>query len=139
MNNNNGFTLLELIITVVIVAILASIAIPSYQNYITRSKIKEAQSNLIALSLSAENYYQRTLNYPTATINSSSALSSDTVFKTWAPSSNAFEYKYASTDGATYTLTATGNDPKVSGCTLTLTNTGVKTVASCGSVTEWMK
>lgn len=139
MNNNNGFTLLELIITVVIVAILASIAIPSYQNYITRSKIKEAQSNLIALSLSAENYYQRTLNYPTATINSSSALSSDTVFKTWAPSSNVFEYKYASTDGATYTLTATGNDPKVSGCTLTLTNAGVKTVASCGSVTEWMK
>ena len=137
--NKNGFTLIELIIAVVIIAILASIAIPSYQNYITRSKIKEAQSNLIALSLSAENNYQRTLNYPTASLTTSSALVANTVFKSWAPSSNAFEYKYVSTDGSTYTLTATGNETKVSGCTLTLNNQSVKTISGCGAVTEWMK
>lgn len=50
-------------IVVAIVAILASIAVPSYQNSITKSKIKEAQSNLVALSLAAENQYQRTLSY----------------------------------------------------------------------------
>ncbi|MBB4835667.1 prepilin-type N-terminal cleavage/methylation domain-containing protein [Acinetobacter schindleri] len=51
----NGFTLIEVMIVIVIIAILAAIALPNYSNYVTRTKIKEAQSNLIALSLSAEN------------------------------------------------------------------------------------
>lgn len=139
MKKNRGFTLIEILIVVILIAILAAIAIPSYQNYVTKTKIKEAQSNLIALSLSAENYYQRTLAYPVATLSSSSQLTANTVFKTWGASSNAFEYKYASADGSGYTLTATGNESKVSGCTLTLNNQGAKTITGCGSVTEWMK
>lgn len=40
--NKNGFTLIELMITVGIVGILAAIAIPAYQNYVARSQVSEA-------------------------------------------------------------------------------------------------
>lgn len=138
MNKFNGFTLVELLIVVVIIAILAAIAIPSYQNYITKSKIKEAQSNLIALSLSAENFYQRSLNFPTASLANTNAIKASDAFKTWNNSSDAFSYAYVSSDGADYTFTATGLDPRVNNCTLSLTNTGVKRVSGCGSVTSWV-
>ena len=50
MNNNSpckrnsvkGFSLIEVMITVAIVGILASIALPSYDNYVTRAMLKES-------------------------------------------------------------------------------------------------
>lgn len=42
MKNNNGFTLLELLIAVFIFSVISSIALPSYQNYAKRAKRAEA-------------------------------------------------------------------------------------------------
>lgn len=136
MNKIKGFTLIELMIVVAVIAVLAMIAVPSYQNYITKSKIKEAQSNLIALSLSAENFYQRTLNYPIANLSNSAALKSSTMFSTWNPTSDTFSYQYQSTDGSTYTLKATGTDSRVVDCQLSLNHQGTRTATGCGN-TEW--
>src|SRR2546428_607418 len=58
MGSGTGFTLIEVMITVAIVAILAAVAIPSYTDYITRSKIQEATSSLLSMRTKLEQYYQ---------------------------------------------------------------------------------
>ena len=56
MRKQNGFTLIELMITVAIVGILAAIALPAYSDYVIRGKLAEAHAQLLTLRSAAENF-----------------------------------------------------------------------------------
>ena len=60
---SSGFTLIELMVTVAIVAILAAIALPSYSEYVTRSRLMDAHSRLGDLRIQMEKYFQDNRSY----------------------------------------------------------------------------
>ncbi len=59
----NGFTLVELLIAVAIVAILASIALPAYTDFVARSNRSEAQRELLRIANLQEQLYIDTRAY----------------------------------------------------------------------------
>jgi len=63
MTRSHGFTLLEVMITVAIVAILAAIAIPSYSEYLRRSRVTEAFATLSGMRVKMEQYFQDNRSY----------------------------------------------------------------------------
>lgn len=63
MQRHSGFTLIEMLITMAVIAILAAIALPNYTAYITRSKITEATTNLLAMRTKLEQYYLDNRSY----------------------------------------------------------------------------
>jgi type IV pilus assembly protein PilE len=59
----SGFTLIELMITVTIIAILSAIAYPSYRNYVIRGQLVNATQGLSAMQANMERYFQDNRTY----------------------------------------------------------------------------
>src|SRR5688572_16454458 len=67
-HSHSGFTLFELLITLAIVGILASLAYPSYLNHITKVRRTNRQAALMELAGRMEQYYLQNNTYQGATL-----------------------------------------------------------------------
>jgi general secretion pathway protein G len=61
---NQGFTLVEMMITVAIIGILAAIALPAYNNYVERAKVSTAITDIATMSVKIEQYFVENRVYP---------------------------------------------------------------------------
>lgn len=68
MKKQKGFTLIELMIVVSIIAVLAAIAYPSYQRYVVKSRRAAAAGCLQERAQNMERYYTTNLTYVGATL-----------------------------------------------------------------------
>jgi type IV pilus assembly protein PilE len=146
---HHGFTLIELVVAMVIAAILAAIAIPSYSNYVRKSRRTEAKTVLLDLTSLEERFYTTNNSYtqnPTLLgysgtswpITTASGYYSITQGN-WQLANGATAANQAGTP-ATYNFTATplGDQLKDTGCTsLTIDSTGVQTAAGTDAANCW--
>ncbi len=110
-----GFTLIELMIVVAIVAILSAIALPAYRDYVLRGQLTDARSQLSIWAARMEQFYQDNRNY-----GSSGGACGTTVQNT-----QYFTYSCANT-GQAFTLTATGTGG-TAGFSFTIDQTSART------------
>ena len=113
MKAQHGFTLIELMIVVVVIAILSAVAIPSYTDYVKRGKLVEGTSALSDGRVKMEQFFQDppATGYvggpaPTTTTN--------------------FTYASSNLSATTYTITATGLG-SLSDFSYTINETNTKT------------
>lgn len=58
-----GFTLIEIMVTIAIIAVLSSIAVPAYTDHVRRSQATDATSSLAVARTRLEQYFQDNRNY----------------------------------------------------------------------------
>lgn len=145
MNYQKGFTLIELMVVVAIVAILASVAYPSYQDSVIKTKRAEARVALMQIMQQEERFYSQNNTYSVfskATPNNFKWHSGDSA------AASSYEIKAEACTGDTISncvlLTATPGTVNVNSgyadanCgNLMLTSTGIKTAS--GSATNCWK
>ena len=132
LRRNKGFTLIELMIAIAVVAILATIAIPSYQNYILKSGRADAKAALYGVAQTLERCYTRFSAYNDADC---ALAESDTVMS----ENEKYEVTVTSVDATEFELTAEpqGNQTKDTECkNFELDHTGKKGVSGSGSVED---
>ncbi|MDP1690773.1 MAG: prepilin-type N-terminal cleavage/methylation domain-containing protein [Burkholderiaceae bacterium] len=123
-----GFTLIEVMIVVAIIAILAGVALPSYFDYVRRGQLPEAQAALSDFRVKMEQYYQDNRNYGTAQC-------ADAGPPSWSAGTGVLTYGAAqfftyscvlSGGGQGYTVTAVGNSGRAIGHDYTLNHANAR-------------
>ncbi len=116
-----GFTLIELMITVAVVAILAAIAIPSYSEYVLRSRRAQAKADLVEVAQQLERFHTVQNTYAGMTLpftqSPRDGTSRYTISLSGNPTASAFTLQ---------AVPGTGQDKDKCG-TLTLDQAGRKT------------
>ena len=131
--SSRGFTLIELMITVAIIAILAAIAIPAYTAYVTRSKLPEAFSGLSGMSLAMQQYDQDNRSFGTVGQSCPNTVA--------LPTSQDFDFACAATcvvgtcagnvaNGFTITATGKATSPTLVGLSYSIDQDGKKMTLS---------
>jgi len=123
-----GFTLIEVMITVAIVAILAAIALPAYRDQISRGKRSDMQAALVENAGYMQRYYEANNTY-LSTGTGANAIS-PSLPNSQSPKTGSKNYDFAidstATTATTFTLTAapTGSMSSDKCGTFTIDNLG---------------
>jgi len=114
MKQNSGFTLIEILIAVVIVAILASVAVPAYIEQVAKAKRADAQGALLGLAQSMERFFTENNTYCGSDADGvvGTCVDGDVpgIFATQVPTDGGDPYynlTITTTTATNYTLTAT--------------------------------
>ncbi|MDM0044634.1 type IV pilin protein [Variovorax dokdonensis] len=126
----NGFTLIELMIVVAVIAILAAIAVPSYNDYIRRGQVAEAFGELASYRSKMEQYYQDNRNY-----GSAAACANDPTANSWNGFAATDHFTFGCQTGTatgdttqqSFTITATGSSGQAVGHVYTINELGKRT------------
>ncbi len=129
MRRQQGFNLVELLVTVAIISILGSIGYSSYSGYMVDARRSEATNQLLQLAQTQEKYYGRNNNY--------ADNAGDLGVASTTPTGNySLSFAYISSNNQTYTLTATpvsdGAQAGDSDCSsITLNSNGSRAPTGC--------
>jgi type IV pilus assembly protein PilE len=148
MRRTSGFTLVELMITVVIVAVLASLALASYSKYVIRAHRTEGRNALLALASAQEKYYLANNTYAGTAISLTAAPPTGLGLGLNGTQTQNGWYTVAitagSANGYTATATTTGSQTTDADCQVfTVTQAQAETATNSGgtdnSTTCWAK
>ena len=132
MQRATGFTLIEVLVTVAIVAILAAIAIPNYTDYVKRGKLTEATSTLLSMRTKMEQYFQDNRSYTTPGAPVLAPCVANSAVP--VPPLKYFTITCPVLTATTYTIQADGTDPTLLGITYTIDQGNVRaTQVTAGS------
>ncbi len=129
MNRQKGFTLIEAMVVVAIIGILAALAYPAYEQYITRSKRNDAMAAMMNAAQAMERFRAANFTYQVPANNLS------TIFSTRVPVDAGEAYYNLSLVSAanTYTLTATPTGSMLGKDTPKVGNNGILTLSHDGT------
>jgi type IV pilus assembly protein PilE len=126
-SEKSGFTLVELMITVAILAVLASVAIPMYANYMNRAKQADAIIGLKAAQMAQEQFYSENNRY-SGTIDILPGFSDDSVNNVYIK--GQYTFTATATTAPSFVIAATWVDSaKGIDDRWTISNTNIEPVA----------
>jgi len=101
--DQKGFTLIELMIVIAIVAILVALAVPAYQDYTIRSKVGECINAAAVPKLQISEYFETVGSYPTDADEAGITGSGDSQYCDGYVSYNAGSFQIDVDEGAVAT------------------------------------